>query len=55
MNGRIWEIIINGIIIALGDNDVQGHCAKANCGCMKDAFMCGKEVGKYRFESRKLC
>ncbi|KAG2200876.1 hypothetical protein INT46_006438 [Mucor plumbeus] len=27
-----------------GDTDVQGYCAKANCGCMKDAFMCGKEV-----------
>ncbi|GAA5809512.1 hypothetical protein MFLAVUS_002921 [Mucor flavus] len=27
-----------------GENDVQGHCKKARCGCMKDAFMCGKEV-----------
>lgn len=32
-------------LIASGDSDVQGYCAKANCGCMKDAFMCGKEVG----------
>lgn len=27
-----------------GENDVQGHCPKAKCACMKDAFMCGKEV-----------
>ncbi|KAI9311577.1 hypothetical protein BX666DRAFT_1996467 [Dichotomocladium elegans] len=27
-----------------GDLDVHGKCAKAKCGCMKDAFMCGKEV-----------
>lgn len=35
-----------GKYIASAENDVQGHCKKANCGCMKDAFMCGKEVGK---------
>ncbi|KAI8387421.1 hypothetical protein BD560DRAFT_382445 [Blakeslea trispora] len=26
------------------NDDVQGRCAKATCGCMKDAFMCGREV-----------
>lgn len=30
------------------DVDVHGKCEKAKCGCMKGAFMCGKEVGKYR-------
>ncbi|KAI8880915.1 hypothetical protein K501DRAFT_286647 [Backusella circina FSU 941] len=27
-----------------GDSDVHGRCEKAKCGCMKGAFMCGKEV-----------
>jgi hypothetical protein len=34
------------IKIASGDSDVHGKCEKAQCGCMKGAFMCGKEVGK---------
>ncbi|CAO3663470.1 unnamed protein product [Rhizopus stolonifer] len=28
----------------LSDNTVKGSCPKAKCACMKDAFMCGKEV-----------
>ncbi|KAJ2956478.1 hypothetical protein NQZ79_g7657 [Umbelopsis isabellina] len=27
-----------------GDFDVHGSCAKASCGCMKDAWMCGGEI-----------
>ncbi|KAI8996798.1 hypothetical protein BDB01DRAFT_768528 [Pilobolus umbonatus] len=28
----------------IGDIDTQGHCKKSTCGCMKGAFMCGKDV-----------
>ncbi|KAI8098616.1 uncharacterized protein BX664DRAFT_271326 [Halteromyces radiatus] len=31
-------------ILSSGDYDVHGQCAKSKCGCMKDAFMCGREV-----------
>ncbi|KAI8335799.1 hypothetical protein BC941DRAFT_429414 [Chlamydoabsidia padenii] len=31
-------------ILSSGDYDVHGQCAKSACGCMKDAFMCGREV-----------
>jgi hypothetical protein len=41
----IRSIRIN-IKIASDDSDVHGKCEKAQCGCMKGAFMCGKEVGK---------
>ncbi|ORE01971.1 hypothetical protein BCV72DRAFT_62338 [Rhizopus microsporus var. microsporus] len=27
-----------------GDNTVTGNCPKAKCSCMKDAYMCGREV-----------
>ena len=32
---------------ASGDNTVTGNCPKAKCSCMKDAYMCGREVGGY--------
>ncbi|CAO3587711.1 unnamed protein product [Absidia cylindrospora] len=31
-------------ILSSGDHDVHGQCAKSTCGCMNDAFMCGREV-----------
>lgn len=36
--------------IATGEVDVHGSCAKASCGCLKNAWMCGGEIGESSIE-----